>query len=160
MNKSARQYRQQGFNPQVGPTCPYCLQPSILRPANYIYKDPQRSGSLWVCSDYPDCNAYVATHKHGPLKDYPLGTLANEELRTARRVVHKVFDVLFKRNQMTREEAYKWLQEELCIPHEEAHIGEMDILKCNLAYTRVLKFLSGEYTKMQESKTPHDFKWL
>jgi hypothetical protein len=162
MNKTARLYRQHGFNPAKGPDCPYCQEPSVLRPASEIYNKGDRhfDGSLWVCRNYPTCNSYVGTHKHGTLKDYPLGSLANEELRTARKAVHNVFDLIYKRNLMTREEAYRWMEKEMFLSKEEAHIGEMDIFKCNMIYTRVLKYLSGEYIKMEQSRKPTNFNWL
>ena len=62
---------------------------------------------LYVCSNYPECNAYVGVI---PNTNIPKGTLADSELRNKRIKVHRVFDEIWKNKIMTRNEAYNWMK--------------------------------------------------
>ena len=42
--------------------CPYCGSTVIYRSAEGIYRDNSRGTMLYVCSNYPECDAYVRTH--------------------------------------------------------------------------------------------------
>lgn len=42
--------------------CPYCGGSVVYRSADGIYKDNSRGTMLYVCSHYPDCDAYVRVH--------------------------------------------------------------------------------------------------
>ena len=105
------------------PVCPYCLNLSVYLPSKRIYRcDP--------------CDAQVGVHKHN---NQPLGTLANAELRGARKKAHSYFDPLWrckmKRDSLTvsqaRKTAYHWLALQMGIDFDDCHIGEFDIEKCN-----------------------------
>ena len=41
--------------------CPYCGSKVLLKSSLEIYRNDY--GYVCVCSKYPDCNAYVGTHK-------------------------------------------------------------------------------------------------
>ena len=73
-----------------------------------------------MCPHYPACNSYVGVHK-GTKR--PKGTLANGDLRHKRIQAHKLFDLLWQRNIMSRRSAYKWMSEKFGISYENAHIG-------------------------------------
>lgn len=109
--------------------CPYCGAEAVLKDANFIYQTNQSKewGKVWVCSNYPECDAYVGCHKGTTL---PLGRLANEKLRTLKAEAHKQFDPIWKSGLMNRREAYKWLASMLNIPLEECHMGMFDIKMC------------------------------
>lgn len=79
----------------------------------------------WVCTNYPQCNAYVRCH---PGTTTPLGSVANKELRLLRMQCHKKFDELWKGQNCTRRKAYQLLSEMMKI--EEPHIGEFNKLQC------------------------------
>lgn len=105
------------------PVCPYCSNLSVYLPAKRIYRcDP--------------CDAQVGVHKHN---NQPLGTLANAELRAARKKAHSYFDPLWRskmqRNSFTvaqaRKPAYEWLAAQMGLSIEECHIGEFNIEQCN-----------------------------
>lgn len=162
MNTTALITKAIGLNPDKGPICPYCQEHSKLVPASVVYKGVLANpfGNIWVCRNYPECDSYVGTHKKGELTDYPLGTLANLELRTARKAVHNVFDLLFKHSHMSRTDAYGWLQNKLNLSSEDCHIAEMDIFKCNLAYVSVLEFFHKTYEDMTNQSTSTDLTWL
>ena len=78
----------------------------------------------WLCRA---CGAYVGTHPH---TDRPLGLLADAATRTARKEAHAAFDPLWKEGALSRNQAYKWLAEQLGIAKERCHIGEFDVETC------------------------------
>ncbi len=110
--------------------CPYCGAKVLLRKASYVYtikNADEKYSKVWVCSNYPECDAYVGCHKG---TDIPMGRLANARLRTLKKEAHKQFDPLWKSDFMSRREAYKWLSDMLNIPLEQCHIGMFDIKQC------------------------------
>ena len=72
--------------------CPYCGAPVVYRSADGIYQNNKNGVMLYVCSRYPECDAYVRVQ---PGTAIPLGTLANGELRALRRETHQYFDKLY-----------------------------------------------------------------
>lgn len=109
--------------------CPYCGANVVLRDASYVYHKAKSKeyGNVWVCKNYPRCNAYVGCHKG---TDIPLGRLANERLRTLKTEAHRQFDPIWKSGLMSRKDAYKWLSDMLDIPLTECHMGMFDIKMC------------------------------
>lgn len=109
--------------------CPYCGAEVVLTDAINIYhcRKSEDWGKVWVCSNYPECDAYVGCHKG---TDIPLGRLANARLRTLKAEAHKQFDPLWRSGLMSRKEAYKWLADMLGIPLEDCHIGLFDVRVC------------------------------
>ena len=79
-----------------------------------------------ACENYPTCDSFVSTHKNG----MPLGRLANKNLREWKIRAHNAFDPIWKDKKMKRNEAYKWLSEQLGIPEEYTHIGMMSVNSC------------------------------
>ena len=82
---------------------------------------------VWVCSDWPKCDAYVGCQK-GTNK--PLGCLANPELRFWKKQAHTKFDKLWKNGELARSDAYLWLSRVLSIPLNECHIGMFNTDQC------------------------------
>lgn len=114
--------------------CPYCGKPAMLVDSIVIYK--KRSyGNAYLCKA---CNAYVGCH---PGTDKPLGRLADAELRKWKERAHNAFDILWKKRIFFRNDAYKWLAEELNIPLHLCHIGMFDIEQCQETIDVTLKFL-------------------
>lgn len=109
--------------------CPYCGGTVVLRSADGIYKENKNGAMLYVCSNYPVCDAYVQAH---PITKAPMGSMADNKLRTLRIVAHKQFDKLFKCGYMTRQEAYLWLATLISAPLSQAHIGYLGEYYCNL----------------------------
>jgi ssDNA-binding Zn-finger/Zn-ribbon topoisomerase 1 len=107
--------------------CPYCGSSVVKRSSRLIYR--RSYGWLWVCSRYPECDAYVGCHKG---TDKPLGRLANATLRRRKMEAHAAFDPLWQAGEMKRSEAYAWLAKQLGIPAKRCHIGEFDVDTCNL----------------------------
>ena len=120
------------------PRCPYCGNTTVLRSAEGIYKENSRNTMLYVCRNYPACDAYVRVQ---PGSNLPLGTMANGKLRAMRREAHHYFDQLYKRDIMSKDEAYLWLAEILAVPMSRAHIGMMGEYYCGLVIAESKKLL-------------------
>lgn len=115
----------------MGVKCDYCGNDAELVTGNVIY--PHRRDHLvlrkfWLCRP---CDAYVGTHENS--NAVPLGRLANAELRALKQQVHKAFDPLWLRREMSRTEAYRWLAQALDIPEGECHVGMFDTARCRAA---------------------------
>lgn len=107
-------------------SCPYCGSKVLLKSTIYVSNIP--NGFIYVCSDYPFCNAYVGCHK-GTTK--PLGRLSNKKLRQLKQETHEIFDYLWKTKIIiNRASAYNWLSQIMKIPFHECHIGHFDEKQC------------------------------
>lgn len=107
--------------------CPYCGNHALLVDSSRIYK--QSYGMMWLCEP---CDAYTGVHKSSP-RFAPLGTLAKYELRELRKQVHAIFDPLWKKGKMTRNEAYAWLANRLGITKDVCHVAMFDEARCKQA---------------------------
>jgi hypothetical protein len=116
-------------------TCSYCGSPIELKDSSIIYNG-KSYGMVYICTRYPDCEAYVGTHKD---TDVPLGTLADNELRSWRKKAHSVFDSLWRSGRITRKAAYTKLQIAMGMKKKEAHIAKMNIEQCK----DVIKYFSN-----------------
>lgn len=117
------------------PLCAHCQKPADLMTGRSVY--PHRrdlmTRAFWVC----ECGARCGTHKHSP-QYKPLGTPANESLRSMRKIAHAAFDPLWERKMAkdcisktkARQAGYAWLAEQLGIPVKKCHIGQMDAKQC------------------------------
>lgn len=114
--------------------CPYCDAPVTLRDSSIIYGG-RSFGDSWICTNFPKCDSYVGCH---PGTSIPLGSVANAELRSARALAHRYFDVLWKRKVArekvskghARRKGYAWLAEKLGIPVELCHIAMFNLNQC------------------------------
>lgn len=118
--------KRKGFNTSKM-RCPYCGAPVMLRSADGIYKNNSHGMKLYVCTNYPKCDAYVRVHAG---TNIPVGTMANHELRSLRRTAHYYFDKLHKSGIMSKQGAYLWLSDLLQSPLSEAHIGYLGEYYC------------------------------
>lgn len=104
--------------------CPYCSRKAENVGGRKIY--PFRADlahrRFYLCRP---CSAYVGTHE---ATGRPLGTLANDELRAARRELHEAFDEYWREGYVTRSEAYRALSELSGVPN--SHIGHFDLATC------------------------------
>jgi hypothetical protein len=83
------------------------------------------------------CDAYVGTYGRS---NRPMGPLADEPLRNARKAAHSVFDIMWQRGDMTRSQAYRWLAWKMELPPELAHIGMFNKDQCERAWVHSLRF--------------------
>lgn len=110
--------------------CPYCGAYAQLRPATALGKvSSAYSGKrFYVCSRYPFCDAYVEAHRASGL---PMGTLADKQLRRKRRDAHVALERLWEQGCMTKAEAYRWMQTQLGVPEQDAHIAKFSEYRCD-----------------------------
>lgn len=106
--------------------CPYCQQPARFVTGKELYPLHQSLAKnyYYVCRR---CDASVGCHK-GTNK--PLGNLANRELREARGRAHKAFDPIWRKHGINRNDAYKWLAEQMELTKSECHMAKMSIAEC------------------------------
>lgn len=127
---------------RVNIKCPYCGARAYLRPASVVYGAQAAPGSkLYVCSNYPACDSYVAAHRGSKR---PMGTLANKQLRRQRQAAHAVFNQLWRSGLMNKRQAYLWLQAKLDLPECEAHIAKFSEGRCHLVVDLCKQFLSAQ----------------
>lgn len=102
--------------------CPYCGADALLRSASFVHgKSEQSQGKhLYVCRNWPRCNAYVAAHEFDLT---PMGTLANGNLRHKRILAHKALEKYQKITKMDRWATYLWLEGRLGLDKQRTHIG-------------------------------------
>lgn len=129
--------------------CPYCGAPVVLRSADGIYKNNDRGTELYVCANYPKCDAYVRVHEGTKI---PVGTLANHELRTLRKTAHSYFDRLYRQGIMSKQDAYLWLSDLLQSPLSEAHIGYLGEYYCRQVIEESKKILDSQ---KEQRSTPY-----
>lgn len=105
--------------------CPYCNKQAEFLSSKEFY-GKNYGTNLYVCRP---CDARVGTHGKGKR---PLGTMANHKLRVLRRMCHRRFDPIwmYKRNKWARTNAYQWLQREMDLSPQEAHIGMFNEEQC------------------------------
>lgn len=116
-------------SPLPAPTaCPNCGAAVELVGNEKVYGRPYGEWP-WTFRCVNDaCDSYVGLH---PFTGIPLGTLANAEMRDARKRAKAVFNPLWEEGDMSRSEAYAWLAGELGIANvEECHIGWFGVERC------------------------------
>ena len=115
---------------------------------------------LYVCKNYPACDSYVRAH---PGTNIPMGVPANWKLRKLRNEAHHYFNQLYERGYMSKQDAYCWLADILCVPFSEAHIGYLGEYYCQKVIDESKKVLAcsagvrrGRYSGALKGGTFHD----
>ena len=126
--------------------CPYCGKNVVFRSADGVSKENKFNTMLYVCSDYPKCDAYVRVK---PGTKRPMGTLADSNLRALRTEAHFYFDQLHESGAMTKQQAYQWLAYKVSAPLSQAHIGYMREYYCQRVIEECKKWLM-EHNALRE----------
>jgi hypothetical protein len=84
------------------------------------------------------CDASVGMH---PFTNIPLGTLADKELRRARKLCKQPFEQVWQGGRMSRTDAYQRLAWHLGIKVEQCHFGLFDAHQCRIAMNWALRQL-------------------
>lgn len=106
--------------------CNICGSPVKFTDSIEVYHT-RSYGNIYLCVN-AKCGARVGVHKDN---NYPLGTLADEATRKARKKAHAMFDRLWKGKKLDRKDAYKEMQKIMGMSEEEAHIGRFSVEQCN-----------------------------
>lgn len=124
--------------------CPYCHKQAEFITSKQFYGRDYGT-NLYVCRQ---CDARVGTHGKGK---EPLGTMANHKLRVLRKICHGKFDPRWnysKNRQRARSRAYGWLQKEMKLTPQEAHIGMFDEEQCR----KLIKLLNKNNKNNKNNK--------
>ena len=130
------------------PRCPYCGSTTVYRSATGIYSNNPDDVMLYVCKNYPTCDAYIRTQKGTAI---PMGEMANGKLRALRTDAHRLFNQLYLKGYMSKHTAYGWLSSVLGVPQEKAHIAQLSELKCELVIRETKKQLEFFQTHMKST---------
>ena len=122
--------------------CPYCGRNAVFRKASYVHKNASDNDYLYVCSGYPNCDAYVGVHAGTKI---PKGTLADAKLRRKRIETHQVFDAIWKNGILTRKDAYLWMSDIFCLSTAQAHIGHFSHYRCDCLIDESRKVLRNNH---------------
>lgn len=97
---------------------------------------------IWYCYE---CTSLVSCH---PNTTIPMGYMATQKVRQARRRAHKAFDPIHRKYKiMSRTQAYKWLSSMMNIPREKCHISMLNEEQCEQVIS-----LSKEKIKISTKK--------
>lgn len=120
-------------------SCRYCGNDVVFTSNAEIYGREYGNGRCYLCRT---CKAFVGVHTG---TEIPLGTLANDELRKARKKAHNEFDKLWKRPTriMTRYMAYGWLADKMGLEQKYTHIALFEIEQCK----KVVKLVKEKFNK-------------
>lgn len=99
--------------------CAECGAPMTLRESRY--------GKFWGCTRFPACKGIHGAHQSNGA---PFGRPADKATRQARIRAHAAFDQIWKDGHLSRNSAYRWLQEKLGITKNECHIALFDKAMC------------------------------
>ena len=123
--------------------CPYCNKPVKIVDALKVYTNGKNLTGHKVAHCEP-CGAWVSCHKSG----VPMGTVAKNDLRRARKLLHDHFDPLWreklfrgKHHLDRRKAAYQWLAEKMDIPVHKTHIGMFNEEQADAALAFVKQFI-------------------
>ena len=132
----------------VPTVCPHCASPVRIGTHEEVYSG--RSFGSWpfvyLCEG-EECGAYVGLH---PFTNLPLGTLATEVVRAARKSAKAPFEKLWKTGKapMGRNEAYAWLADQMGIAVSVCHFAHFDAEQCDKAK----KLCKAKYTELTGDK--------
>ncbi len=129
-------------NPLPAPTqCQYCDNTSIeLVNNSTIYrKEYGKWPWMYLCIK---CKSYVGLH---PFTNIPLGTLADQETRNARKFAKSKFMKLLDTPKLTRSQAYQLLAHYMQIEYSKCHFGWFDVKMCSMAVIS-LDLISAQFS--------------
>jgi len=115
--------------------CGDCGSPMVLRDGKF--------GIFYGCSKFTETGCKGAHNCHKTTAE-PLGIPADTATRKLRKEAHDVFDAIWRENglaKMSRKESYKWLQANLGLSEDDAHIAKLDQEGCKKLIKAVDRFL-------------------
>ena len=118
--------------------CPNCGESVEIVHHNDVYGRAYGSWPwMYKCTSLI-CDSYVGMH---PYTNIPLGTLADEPTRDARRRTKKLFHQYLDKYGLTRSEGYINLAGAMGRPKSEVHFGMFEIADCFDAYEALYRML-------------------
>lgn len=134
--------------------CPYCKKPAKWVSNEVIYGQKYgESYMIWHCKP---CDAYVGCHQNTKKS---LGSMANAELRRARKLTKERFIKIYLRGnwnckKMLKDMAYQTLAERMGIHPENCHFAMFRMEHCRLAWKVIhnLPIEEGDLIKTKHGK--------
>jgi hypothetical protein len=140
-------------------SCPYCQSRVELLGNKAVYGRAYGDWPyVYVCANLK-CRAYVGLH---PRTDIPLGTLANAELRQARKTLKGIFNRIWQDKHKNRTDAYWWLARKMGIKNhvQDCHIALFNVEQCQEAQRHCTEFLTApkgkSYVNTTGKELPHE----
>lgn len=109
------------------PICPHCNTEMILLTTERFAKKDGEERKFWGCRNFPSCKSSIGAHSNGKPMGFPAPDQATSD---ARKLAHEVFDRLWKRYRVRRENAYEKLANMMGIYKEKCHIAMFDEKQC------------------------------
>lgn len=78
----------------------------------------------------------------------PRGTLAKGDLRNKRIRTHKIFDLIWKKNLMSKKDAYRWMEYFMGLRRDEGHIGFFSDYRCDLLMEKAKELLVNNHIEI------------
>lgn len=122
--------------------CPHCGSKVNIEPNSTVYRGRSYGEWPWVyvCED-DECDSYVGLH---PYTSIPLGTLANKQIREARKRSKAVFNQYMNEKGIGRSQAYSNLAQCMGIDVNDCHFGWFDVQQCDEAQTHLHDLIEGK----------------
>ena len=99
--------------------CDHCGCSSVSLLKNEVKTKKGTYLNSWKCNR---CHSRVSCH---PGTNIPMGHMTDTRGRMMRKFLHNIFDELWQKQYMSRDEAYEWLAIELLIKRENCHISRL-----------------------------------
>lgn len=132
--------------------CPYCGSKVRFVSADelkaLIYKQRREKTTpficnhkhYYVCSNFDNCQSYIGAYE----TTYdPMGVIANKELRLLRIQTHLIFDEIWKKNILEKDEAYSLLSDSLYLSRGQTHISQFNKHNCEKTIEIAKKILQN-----------------
>lgn len=116
--------------------CPECDGKLVLKDGKF--------GIFYGCERYRETGCKGAHNCHKRTAE-PLGIPADWETRQLRKKAHEVFDLLWKAkslSNMSRQDAYRWMQANLGLSESDAHIAKLDKAGCEKLIRAVDRYVN------------------
>lgn len=129
--------------------CNCCGEMSVSIAQNNIIYGKNYGKYPWVyyCNS---CESYVGMH---PYTNIALGTLANEEMRNARKLSKEPFQYLYTEKHLSRDEAYTKLAQYMGVDKRSCHFAWFGVEECRYAWIaikRIYEELGLDFNQIKE----------
>jgi hypothetical protein len=112
------------------PNCPTCT--------HGMFRLHDIGGEYFICRNIKaNCNQRISGLPYSEFYRKKFSTNDGGAIGVARAKAHGIFDVLWRKKGLTRNDAYKVLQKVMNLSEEDAHISKFSVDQCNLLIRRL-----------------------
>ena len=120
--------RRSSPGPGIVVHCPYCGSCAPLSESSRVQGYQGQDVDLYVCANYPQCEAYVGVYRDD---HWPRGTLANAELRHWREQAQTQFDRWWREGALSRSQADRYLRDLMGTKPHQSPISTLTLDQCH-----------------------------